>query len=391
LHAVIVGAGVAGLSAARGLRLIGWDVEVYEQAPQLEPIGAGISLSANALNALHALRLFDAVAARAQAMHRVDLLDQRGNLLHAAVFDHRTGRLKMVALHRGALQEALLSELPDLAIHTGMECVGAQQAGHRVRLAFANGDHVEADLVLACDGLHSAVRCAIFPESRERFARYTCWRAIVRGIPVPMDHGRLTETWGGGRRFGLAVLPENQIYWFACCNSDRMNDPAVAKMDLASLQAAFADFHRPIPEVLSATPTDAPIWTDIVDLAPMPSFVRGRVVLLGDAAHAVTPDLGQGAGLALEDAAVLAAALGRARLDGALREYDARRVTRAHRISKASRVYAAIARWRHPAMVRIRRFAVKNIPGRLMELQLASILDHRLEPVTSGETAHLHS
>jgi 2-polyprenyl-6-methoxyphenol hydroxylase-like FAD-dependent oxidoreductase len=387
LRAVIVGAGIAGLSAAKGLRLIGWDVDVYEQAPELEPIGAGISLSANALNALRSLGLYDAVAAKAQPVHRIDLLAQRGDVLHSTNFtgpDGKAGDLDMVVLHRGDLQQTLLSGLPDLCIRTGMECIGAQQAEDRIQLAFANGESVEADLALGCDGIHSAVRRAIFPESRERFAHYTCWRAITPGIPAQVDSARLTETWGAGKRFGLAALPEDRVYWFACCGADRMNDSALAKMDLRSLQGLFAGFHDPIPEVLSRTPPGALIWTDIVDLAPMPSFVRGRIVLLGDAAHAVTPDLGQGAGLAIEDAAVISALLGRHSLDAAFRAYDARRVARARRIAAASRFYAAIAQWQHPVMVRVRNRAVTAIPESVLERQLSSILDYRLEPVAAA-------
>jgi 2-polyprenyl-6-methoxyphenol hydroxylase-like FAD-dependent oxidoreductase len=386
LRAVIVGAGIAGLSAAKGLRLIGWDVDVYEQAPELEPIGAGISLSANALNALRSLGLYDAVAAKAQPVHRIDLLAQRGDVLHSTNFggpDGKAGDLDMVVLHRGDLQQTLLSGLPDLCVRTGMECIGAQQVENRIQLAFANGESVEADLALACDGIHSAVRRAIFPESRERFARYTCWRAIAPGIPAQMDSARLTETWGAGKRFGLAALPEDRVYWFACCGADRMNDSTLAKMDLRSLQGLFAGFHDPIPEVLSRTPPGALIWTDIVDL-PMPSFVRGRIVLLGDAAHAVTPDLGQGAGLAIEDAAVISALLGRHSLDAAFRAYDARRVARARRIAAASRFYAAIAQWQHPVMVRVRNRAVTAIPESVLERQLSSILDYRLEPVAGA-------
>jgi 2-polyprenyl-6-methoxyphenol hydroxylase-like FAD-dependent oxidoreductase len=384
MRVVIVGAGIAGLAAAKGLRLIGCDVEIYEQAPALEPVGAGISLSENALNALDVLGLCKRVAVEAQPIHRIELLDKAGKLLHAAKFpgsDGNSAHLQMVALHRGDLHQALFSALPGLSIHTGMECVGAQQTGNKVQLAFANEERIEADLVLACDGVHSAIRRAIFPEARERFAHYACWRAVVQGSDLPIDHECLTETWGPGRRFGIAALPEDRVYWFACCGSERMNDPGLAKIEISSLRALFAEFHHPIPEVLSKTSPEALIWTDIVDLAPLVSFVRGRVVLLGDAAHAVTPDLGQGACLAIEDAAVITAQIGRHGLDTALRQYDARRVARAHRIAAASRFYAAVAQWRHPVLVGLRNHLVRSTPAKFLDWQLSSILDHRFEPV----------
>jgi 2-polyprenyl-6-methoxyphenol hydroxylase-like FAD-dependent oxidoreductase len=296
-------------------------------------------------------------------------------------FDRKYGHLSMAVLHRGDLHQALFSELTGLAIRTGMECVDARQARDRVHLTFAGGEVIEAELVLACDGIHSAVRKAIFPDSRERFARYTWWRAIAPGIPVGMDRACLTESWGGAKRFGLAAVRGNEVYWFACCPADRMDDPLMAKVDLRSLQAMFAEFHEPIPEILSRTSPEALIWTDILDLAPMSSFTRGSVVLLGDAAHAVTPDLGQGAGLAIEDAAVLTSLLGCYPIERALREFNARRVRRAHKIAAGSRFYAAIARWQNPIMVRVRDVMIRNIPERLVERQLGSILDNEIEPL----------
>jgi len=384
MRATIIGAGVAGLAAAHGLRLLGWDVEIYEQADKLEPLGAGLSLSANALRALQTLGLYDTVVAEAQVVHRVDLLDQQGKVLQSTdfqAFSRRFGHLAMVVLHRADLYAALLARLRDGMIRTGMKCVGARAADNGVVLDFANGGVVEADFVLACDGIHSAVRKALFPESREHFAGYGCWRGISPHRPHGMDAARLTESWGMGKRVGLAALPDDRVYWFACCGTDDAQDPELADLDLGGVQAIFADFHDPIPEVLARTPPDSLIWTDILDLQPMRSFTRGRAVLLGDAAHALTPDLGQGAGLAIEDAAVLAALLARLPVGQALRDYDAQRVDRAHRIAAESRLYARIAQCTNPLVVPLRNFLVRKIPTRFLDRQLEPILDITFEPV----------
>ncbi|WP_420377349.1 FAD-dependent monooxygenase [Sinorhizobium meliloti] len=154
MRAIIVGAGIAGLAAAQGLRLIGWDAAVYEQAEKLEPLGAGLSLSANALRALRALGLYEPVVAGAQPIRRLDLLDQRGKVLQTTDFEEfsrRYDHLAMAVLHRGDLHKGLLSKLEDGIIRTGMECVGAREAGDRIVLHFANGDAVEA----ACLRRHS--------------------------------------------------------------------------------------------------------------------------------------------------------------------------------------------------------------------------------------------
>ncbi|WEX76112.1 FAD-dependent monooxygenase [Sinorhizobium numidicum] len=386
MRAVIIGAGIAGLTAAKGLRLLGWEVEIYEQAPELKALGAGLSLSANALRALRVLGLYDAVIADAQPIDRLDLLNRQGAVLQTtdfAQFSARYGHLSMVVLHRGALQRALLSEL-SVPIHTGMECVTACEDEKRVVLTFAGGETVEAEFVLACDGIHSAVRKSLFPDSREHFAKYTCWRAISSGLPRGLSPTRLTETWDAGKRLGLAAIPGEQVYWFACCNADAIADPALSHIGVSELQAMFSDFHDPVPEVLGKTPPDSLIWTDILDIDPLPSFTRGRVVLLGDAAHAVTPDLGQGAGLAIEDAAVLAALLGNHPVNDALREYDARRVGRAHKIAAASRLYAKVAQWHNPLIVPIRNVLVRSIPERFMDRQLDAVLDIAFEPVKAA-------
>ncbi|MER8520455.1 MULTISPECIES: FAD-dependent monooxygenase [unclassified Mesorhizobium] len=386
MRAVIIGAGIAGLAVAKGLRLLGWETEIYEQASELKPLGAGLSLSANALRALRVLGLYEAVVAEAQPIHRLDLLDDEGQVLQSTDFQRfsqRYGHLSMAVLHRGDLHRALLTELPRSVIRTDMECVDARQVGEKIVLHFADGEIVESELVLACDGIHSAVRRAFFPESREHFASYACWRAISPGLPQGMDPARLTESWGAGKRIGLAAIPGERVYWFACCGAERLHDPKLAQADLAGVKAMFSGFHDPVPEVLDRTPADSLIWTDILDLDPIPSFTRGNAVLLGDAAHAVTPDLGQGAGLAMEDAAVLTALFGRLPADEALREYDKRRLDRARRVAAESRLYAKVAQWQNPLVVPLRNFLVKSIPERFMDQQLDAVLDVTFEPVRS--------
>ncbi|MER9275494.1 FAD-dependent monooxygenase [Mesorhizobium sp. M0643] len=386
MRAVIIGAGIAGLAVAKGLRLLGWETEIYEQASELKPLGAGLSLSANALRALRVLGLYEAVVAEAQPIHRLDLLDDEGQVLQSTDFQRfsqRYGHLSMAVLHRGDLHRALLTELPRSVIRTDMECVDARQVGEKIVLYFADGEIVESELVLACDGIHSAVRRAFFPESREHFARYACWRAISPGLPQGMDPARLTESWGAGKRIGLAAIPGERVYWFACCGAERLHDPKLAQADLAGVKAMFSGFHDPVPEVLDRTPADSLIWTDILDLDPIPSFTRGNAVLLGDAAHAVTPDLGQGGGLAMEDAAVLTALFGRLPADEALREYDKRRLDRARRVAAESRLYAKVAQWQNPLVVPLRNFLVKSIPERFMGQQLDAVLDVTFEPVRS--------
>lgn len=384
MRAVIVGAGIAGLSLAKGLSLLGWQAEVYEQAAELKPLGAGLTLSANALKALACLDLYRKVVDRAQRVDRLSVLDQKGAVIQSTDHtrtDQQNDLLSMVAIHRGDLQDVLSSALLPGTIHLGMECSGVRFSDDdgRARLAFKNGRSVTADIVFACDGIHSALRKVLFPDSHERFAGYMCWRAIARGTAE--KEADLTESWGDGLRFGMVPLPDETTYWFACCPASRPEDPALARAGLPVVESLFSHFHAPVRRVLRQTRGDALIRNDIFDIDPIPRFFEGPVVFLGDAAHAVTPDLGQGAGLAIEDAAILCALLGRQGGVEAFRAYNAQRRPRAARIARSSRFFAGIAQLKHPLAVGLRNSLARLIPTRLLDRYTDSILAVELAPI----------
>jgi 2-polyprenyl-6-methoxyphenol hydroxylase-like FAD-dependent oxidoreductase len=223
---------------------------------------------------------------------------------------------------------------------------------------------VTANLVVAADGLHSAVRTMLFPDHPgPAYAGYIAWRGIVPAErAAALGQQSVTETWGRGRRFGIVPLADGRMYWFATASS-----PAGAHTDdeLADLETRYRDWHRPIPELLAATPPDAVLRHDIYYLRqPLPSYVTGRVALLGDAAHAITPDLGQGACLALEDAATLAGFAREPDIDAALRRYDHARRPRTQRLVRNSARIGRMAAWSHPAAAALRNALVSLVPAR---------------------------
>jgi 2-polyprenyl-6-methoxyphenol hydroxylase-like FAD-dependent oxidoreductase len=388
MHATIIGAGIAGLALAKGLRAVGFDVEVFEQAPELKPLGAGIALTANGLRALRALGLYEAVIKRGEEIRRISVLDERGHVLETT--DHlrlseRFGHMSAVALHRSALHEALRSSIPRDIVHTGKRCTAARQCANDVQVLFEDGQDRRTDLLLACDGIHSAVRRSLYPEWRERFAGYTCWRGVV---PGEVESGHMTESWGGGRRFGIVPLKDGQVYWFACTGSGVAGDRALETVGLPQLRELFTGFHQSVREVLSAPPAGELIWNDIFDVPPRHAYTQGRVVLLGDAAHAVTPDLGQGASQALEDAAVLPTLLARYPLTAALACFDSQRRPRTRRLVRDSRRFARIAQFSHPVAVRLRNTLVRKLPARVNERWIDSILDVHFDPVHLPHVRH---
>lgn len=193
------------------------------------------------------------------------------------------------------------------------------------------------DLVVAADGVRSALRAKLFGDyPGPTYAGYTVWRGIVPAdaaarIGVP---ARLSETWGVGARFGHAPIGDGRAYWYAFENAEA---GAAHEHSVAALVSRFAQWHHPVPSLLAATPAEALLRNDVHFLdEPLPSFTAGRIALLGDAAHAVTPDIGQGACLAIEDAVALAAEVAGAPVVEALRAYDAARRPRTQALARQS-------------------------------------------------------
>jgi 2-polyprenyl-6-methoxyphenol hydroxylase-like FAD-dependent oxidoreductase len=183
MRATIIGAAIAGLALAKGLRSVGFDVEVFEQAPELKPLGAGIALTANGLRALRSLGLYEAVIKRGEEIRRISVLDERGRVLETT--DHlrlseRFGHVSAVALHRSALHEALLSSIPPDLVHTGKRCTGVRQCADEVQVLLEDGQDRKTDLLLACDGIHSAVRRSIYPSGES-----VCGLHLLAGHRAP--------------------------------------------------------------------------------------------------------------------------------------------------------------------------------------------------------------
>ncbi|MFB7358614.1 FAD-dependent monooxygenase [Streptomyces gardneri] len=373
-NAVVVGGGIGGLAVAIGLRRIGWEVTVVERAPALDDAGAGISLHANGIRALDALGVGDAVREAARPQYTGGTRVPGGGWLSrmdgAAL--ERTLGTPIVGIPRSVLHRLLRVALPSECLVTGAEVTAVDRTDpHRVRVAV--GDTVrDADLVVAADGVRSMIRARMFPgHPGPAYSGSTVLRAITDG-PV----GLATDfelTWGQGAEFGHIAFADGRAEWHAVFGSPsgvRYPDP------LATLRDRFADWHDPIPALLDATRPGAVLHHDIHELvAPLPSFVAGRVALLGDAAHAMTPNLGQGACQALEDAATLAASLVTAPDVGtALAAYDAERRPRSQAVARAARQAGRMGQQlTHPLAVSVRNTVLRLAPSRVT---LGAILRH---------------
>ncbi|MFE2756261.1 FAD-dependent monooxygenase [Actinosynnema sp. NPDC059335] len=345
VKAVVVGGGLGGVAAAVALRRVGWEVVVLERAPRFGEVGAGVGVMPNALRALGALGLADAVRRIGTPRVAGDLRDPRGRTL-THVDPARAGHV--VAVHRADLHRVLRSALPESCLVTDTE----------VRSA----DDLDADLVVAADGIRSRLRQELFPAMPQPvYAGSTAWRSVTTA-EFPRDLP-LGQTLGPGVEFGVLPLGDGRVCWYAA-----LVTPAGGRADdeAAEVRRLVGDWHDPIPALLDATPPGAVLRHDLHELAePLPTFGRGRVALLGDAAHAMTPYLGQGACMAIEDAVVLAAACARADdVPSALAAYDRQRRPRTQAVARMSRLAGRVGhRLRNPVAVAVRNAVVRAVPA----------------------------
>jgi 2-polyprenyl-6-methoxyphenol hydroxylase-like FAD-dependent oxidoreductase len=333
--AIVVGGGIGGLTTALALRRIGWQVTVFEKSALLGEVGAGLSLAPNALAALDAIGIGERIRAlgRPSEADGTMMRPSGGYLMKGA--PDRNNRL--LAFHRADLHRALRDELPDDAIRAATTVHGVAARGDRVVVEHTGGSE-GADLVVAADGIRSALRTEICPDSpAPGFRHYTAWRGIaeLEGVTGSM-------TLAPGSYFLIHPLTGGRVYWGLGVGAEVSG--VVFPDEHAEVLRRVEGWHAPIPELLAATPADAVLHNDIYDLDPLPTYVSGRAALLGDAAHAMCPDLGQGAGQAIEDAVVLAASLqDSAEIPAALARYDAQRRPRSQKIAKDARQRGAIS------------------------------------------------
>ncbi|MFB9838918.1 FAD-dependent monooxygenase, partial [Actinoallomurus acaciae] len=246
--------------------------------------------------------------------------------------------------------------------------------GTRVEVTHAGGVS-RAALLVGADGLRSAVRRSVWPEAPgPRYAGYTAWRLVVDPPEGRPDTGG--ETWGRGERVGVVPLAGGKVYLFAVANAPEGERSADGES--AELRRRFGGWHDPIPSLLNAAAEEAVLRGDIYDLPPLESYVSGRVALLGDAAHLMTPDQGQGANQALEDAVTLAALLDAdPSVPSALAAYDRERRPRTQTIARRSRRTGAVAQWSSASAVAVRNRMLRLVPPGAMLRALGPVLDWR--------------
>jgi 2-polyprenyl-6-methoxyphenol hydroxylase-like FAD-dependent oxidoreductase len=360
--AVVIGAGIGGLTAAISLRRAGVEAVVFERATELREVGAGIAMWANGAKALRKLCLYEAVRDRAAEIGG-ETRTWRGKKLFAIPADAMRSRFGEASLvmHRADLQATLLAALPKDVVTLGTKLESFSQDGQTVVAHFSEGREETADLLVGADGLRSTVRARILGDGPPRYAGFTAWRGIAEGVEGLVPDGVGLNLWGRGMEFGLISIGRGRAYWYLSKNAPEGEGPTGRKEEvLRSLRGWYGAARTAV----EATEDARILRNDIYDREPAGRWGEGNATLLGDAAHPMTPNLGQGACQAIEDAVVLGDAV---RVSdsaaSALRSYEARRIRRTGAVVRASRSMARVLQIEAPLLCGMRDAGARLMPA----------------------------
>ena len=363
----IAGAGPAGLTAAIAAARLGFDVSLYEQAPDFRRIGGGVLVHSNGLRVLDALGLLGAFEPHVRFCDRIDVLGSNGRLISAVEYarlpipQNRCGVVLRHALHE-FLHSAAVAEGID--VRFAHRCRAATIEGERVALAFESGRTESFDAVLACDGINSRVRDALGLPAKRR----VIGEAYLRGVARLRPAGGIREIWGrGGRRFGICPLPGDETYFYASVPLGGWDRIREHHLD-AWIEEWRSVAAEAVPVLRSVDDWSAVNYSELAEIA-LERWHEGPVFVLGDAAHAMTPNLGQGANSAMVDAMVLVRMLARERdagrpLSAAGKGYDSLRRPFVTRIQTAARQVGQFAAWSGPLSPVLRDGLMRTV-GRL--------------------------
>lgn len=370
----IIGAGIGGLATALAFEKAGIDYEVYEKVPVFKEVGAGIWLAANALQVFDFLGILEHIKEKGNAVDRFTI--GKPNLTPIA--DNIQSEVKekygfsTIAIHRSDLQSILINSIPKEKIFFGKEFKSYDAKSNSVVVSFMDDSSIETDFVIGADGINSKVRKQLFPESKTRYSGQTCWRGVSDFSLVGDLKNRAFELWGNQIRFGFSSISPQKVYWFAVALSKRngVDDKRIIKNQLLD---RYASFDPLVSQIISSTKTEKISRNDIDDLIPLASWYNKNICLIGDAAHATTPNMGQGGGQAIEDAYYLSNIILRNSDKGFFQLFYDKRKHKVNQIVKNSWSTGKMAHIKYGQS--IRNFLLKNMPQKLMKKQMQSILE----------------
>jgi 2-polyprenyl-6-methoxyphenol hydroxylase-like FAD-dependent oxidoreductase len=362
----VVGAGIGGLTLGMLLRQKGILVHLYEGSDEIKPVGAGIAMASNAMQVYRKAGVAEKIEQAGHRISRMRITDAKLKDLSVSTltgYERKYG-VSNVAIHRGALQTLLADELgrEHISLSKRVKHIEVREG---LRCFFEDGSTADSDVLIGADGIRSVVRQTLFRGAKVRYSGQQCWRGICQSPFGEKYFHEALEAWGRGKRFGFVRIDAHHVYWYAVCNDD---SSLRVDTDLAPL---FAEFHPDVLTLIHHTPVNKLFFSGINELFSRGPWHDHNVCLLGDAAHAMTPNMGQGACQAVEDAHVLASLFGTSEsVAAAFRTYYRMRRQKVSRIARQSRWVGDIAQIENPLGVRVRDQAMRWLPDRWMTRQL---------------------
>lgn len=369
----IIGAGIGGLTTALAFEKAGIEYKIFEKAPVLNEVGAGIWLAPNALQVLESLGVLEDVIANGNFIDRITIGKQDLSPISDScqdfikdIFGYTT-----VAIHRAALQKLLFEKIPQekIFLNKGFKSFRELESGI-IEVFFDDNSKIKTDFLIAADGINSKVRKQLFPESTKRYSGQTCWRGITNMVLEDDLLHRGFELWGNKIRFGISKVTKDKTYWFAVVLS-KENVQGDFSLVKEKLLKTFSEFDPLITNLIAATEIHQIIKSDIHDLKPLKKWHKNNICLIGDAAHATTPNMGQGGAQAIEDAYYLSKLIATQKDENVFESFQQKRQKKVNMVVNQSWTTGKMAHWKYGQG--FRNFILKSIPKSIINKKMIAL------------------
>ncbi|KJD35965.1 monooxygenase [Tamlana sedimentorum] len=369
----IIGAGIGGLTTAIALEKKGFKIRIFEQVNEIKPVGAGIILASNAMRVYEKLGLKKIIEESGNPVSSMNITKANLNTISKtdlSYFENKY-KVKSIAIHRGILQQILVDKLKTKEINLNHQLNKIVKNDSGYALTFENGNTHQSTTLIGADGLNSLVRQNIFPDNEIRNANQICWRGVTN-FDLPSEYkNELVEAWEKSGRFGFVQIAQNKVYWYALKSFQTNKN----EFSVDHIEAYFNDYDPIIKNMIKSTKRDEIFTAEISDLKPTNIWHKENLCLIGDAAHATTPNLGQGACQAIEDALMLSEYLNKYEANRAFEKFQKLRLPRVHRVVKSSWMIGKMAHLSNPILIAIRNQIMRLTPSSVNRNNLNRILE----------------
>tara|TARA_Y100001934_G_scaffold256285_1_gene324134 strand:+ start:131 stop:1381 length:1251 start_codon:yes stop_codon:yes gene_type:complete len=369
----VIGGGIAGLTFSHCLTHDEYDVHIFEKKNEFGEIGAAISVFPNALCVMDEIGLLDTILNAAGKFENVFLKTHKGGVLSKS---SPKSDYPVICIHRAHLHGILLKGTK-AHLHNNKAVTGFTHLENgQLEVTFENGESSVFDAVIGADGIHSVVRKDIINDGAPIYRGYSIWRGVVK---TTFDTGYASETFGKGQRVGIVPIKDGTYGWWATCNEKFLQDDQPEGTQ-QKLQRLFGDWHHPIPDLIANT--EVILKNSLSDRVPHKGWTKGNMVLLGDAAHPTTPNLGQGGCMAIEGAYLLAKCINKYGLSTkAYGIYEKHQFPRSKKIINESLKLGAMGQISNPILIALRNFFFKVMPSSVAMKMIDQYFSYRVTKI----------